>query len=306
MSTSRAHTTWLALAALAILSIFADRMRARVAERVAHAHEVEDVYPLPAPEQLKIATIGYDDAVASILWASLLYQYGDHVGKNRAFPYASAYARTIVHLDPNLRQVYRFLGTFVTMQSKPPELREVVAVREIMEQGIETYPSDPDVWGAYASFMMFEATPTLPEDQKKRWRVIGAGAAQRAVELGYKIDTLGYTGALFLERNGYRDLAIAQLRRSYAIAPDEATRTKILRKLERLQAANVADTLTRDYEAFHRRWAQEAPFVNEAAFTLIGPNRDVAACAGKTGIDPACALDFRGLASSDAAPFGTR
>lgn len=302
MSTSRARTTWFAFAGLAILGLLADRTRARVTARVAHAHEVEDVYPLPAPEQLKIASIGYDDAVASILWASLLYQYGDHVGKNRPFPYASAYARTIVHLDPSARQVYRFLSTFVTMQSKAPELREIVEVREIFEHGLETYPSDPDVWGAYASFMMFDATPTLPDDQKKRWRVIGAGAAQRAVELGYRLDTLGYTGAIFLERNGYRDLAIAQLQRSYAIAPDDATRSKILRKLERLQAANVADALTRDYEAFHGRWAQEAPFVTESAFTLIGPKRDVAACAGKTGIEPSCALDFRGLSAAEVGP----
>jgi tetratricopeptide (TPR) repeat protein len=298
VSTSRARTTWLAFAALAMLAFFADRMRTRVTGRVAHAKEAEDVYPLPAPEQLKVACIGYDDAIASILWASLLYQYGDHVGKNRAFPYASAYARTIVHLDPNLKQVYRFLGTFVTMQSTSPELREIVAVREILEQGLETYPSDPDVWGAYASFMMFEATPTLPDDQKKRWRVVGAGAAQRAVELGYKIDTLGYTGALFLERNGYRDLAIAQLRRSYSIAPDEATRTKILRKLERLQAANVAEALSREYETFRGRWAQEGAFVTESTFTLIGPARDVAACAGRVGIDPACAFGFGATAAT--------
>jgi hypothetical protein len=303
VSTSRARTTWLAFAGLALLALVSDRIRARVTERVAHAHEISEVYPLPAPEQLKIAAVGYDDAVASILWASLLYQYGDHVGKNRPFPYASAYARTIVHLDPNLKQVYRFISTFVTMQSQPPELREIVAVRELMEQGIETYPSDPEVWGAYASFMMFDATPTLPDDQKKRWRVIGAGAAQRAVELGYRIDTLGYTGALFLERNGYRDLAIAQLRRSYAIAPDDATRAKILRKLDRLQAANVAESLTRDYEAFHHLWAQEAPFVTESAYTLIGPTRDVAACAGRAGDDPACA---GGLGALAAAPLAAR
>jgi len=211
-----------------------------------------------------------------------------------------------VHLDPSFRQVYRFLSTFVTMQSKQPELREIVEVREVMEHGLEAHPSDPDVWGAYASFMMFEATPTLPDDQKARWRVIGAGAAQRAVELGYRIDTLGYTGALFLERNGYRDLAIAQLRRSYAIAPDEATRTKILRKLERLQAANVADSLAHDYETFYGRWAVEAPFVNESAFMLIGPQRDVAACAGKTGLEPTCALDFRGLTGADASGATSR
>lgn len=292
---------WLlvAVGALCALAVGADRLRAALTSRVARVRETSDVYPLPAPGQLKAAALGYDEAVASILWASLLYQYGEHVGKNRPFYYAPEYARTILHLDPNMRPVYRFLSTFVTMQVQPPQVREVVEVREVLERGLEQFPSDADVWGAYATFMMFEATPSLPEDQKQRWRVIGASAAQRAVELGYKMDSLGYTGAIFLERNGYRELAIAQLRRTYAIAPDDATRAKIARKLERLQAANVADALARDYDAFNRRWANEAPFLPESMFQLIGPRRDAQACAGRAGLDPACALDFRGLSTSE-------
>jgi hypothetical protein len=290
------------VAALVALAFGADRLRGSLTERVSKIKDTSDVYPLPAPGQLKVAALGYDEAVASILWASLLYQYGDHVGKNRAFYFAPAYVRTIAHLDPDIRPPYRFLSTFVTMQARPPELREIVEVRELLEEGIAAHPNDADVWGSYATFMMFEATPSLPDDLKARWRVLGAQAAQRAVELGFHVDTLGYTGAIFLERNGYRELAIAQLRRTYALAPDDATRTKIARKLERLQAANVADAVARDFEQFHARWAKEAPFVPESMFQLVGPQRDLAACAGKVSIDPACALDFRGLSTSDALP----
>ncbi len=287
MRSSRARAL-LTIVAIAALATATDRMRKRVTERVSHAQEASDVYPLPAPAQVQIAAVGYDEAVASVLWASLLYQYGDHVGKNRPFLYAPEYARTIVQLDPQMRQVYRFLSTFVTMQVKPPEVRELVEVRELLERGLETLPSEPDVWGAYATFMMFEASPNLPEEQRTRWRVLGSRAAERAVELGFRIDDLGYTGALLLERNGYRDLAIAQLRRAYAIAPNDETRAKIARKLERLRAANVVEALSRGFDAFRARWAERAPFVIESTFALIDSTRDVAACAGKAGLDPAC------------------
>lgn len=299
---ARLARTGALLVALASLAILGDRLRGSLTTRVSKIKDSTDVYPLPAPGQLKVAALGYDEAVASILWASLLYQYGDHVGKNRPFYFAPAYVRTITHLDPNMRPAYRFLSTFVTMQVRAPELREIVEVRELLEQGVEEHPNDADVLGSYATFMMFEAIPSLPDELKPRWRVLGAQAAQRAVELGFRLDTLGYTGALFLERNGYRELAIAQLRRTYALAPDEATRAKIARKLERLQAANVAEALAHDFEQFHARWAREAPFVPESLFQLIGPRRDAAACAGKVGLEPACALDFRGLSISDTLP----
>src|SRR5438067_1330237 len=80
-----------------------------------------------------------------------------------------------------------------------------------------------DVWGAYATFMLFEGAQYLEPDEKKAWRVEGAAAAQRAVELGYFQDKLGLNGAIYLEQAGYKDLAIAQLERAYAVAPNEET-----------------------------------------------------------------------------------
>src|SRR5205814_2267052 len=102
--------------------------------------EVELIYPLPPPAYVERISLGYTDAVTSILWASTLYQYGDQVGHNRRFPFATQYVSTILHLEPNFRPAYRFVKTFVTMQTVNPERDELERVRAIYEKGTRELP----------------------------------------------------------------------------------------------------------------------------------------------------------------------
>jgi len=250
--------------------------------------ESDEVYALPPPTYVKAASLGYHDAVAAVLWASTLYQYGEHVGRNQRFPFATQYLETIVALDPAFRPAYRFASTLATMQAVAPLRVELDRVRALLEQGTRELPNDGDVWGAYASFMMFEGAQYLDEKEKMKWRVAGAHASQRAVELGFFMSTLSISGATFLERAGERDLAIAQLERAYAVAPNEDTRQRIVAKLRRLQAQESLARVQRLHNFLMDRWRNELGGLSESMFVLHGPRRDVAACAGLSGEDPRC------------------
>jgi tetratricopeptide (TPR) repeat protein len=294
----RRSTLFALVLSVAALAVGIDRLRERA---LAHLHRVKeqtDVYALPPPPYVKRVALGYDDAVASVLWASTLYQYGEHVGQNRRFPYATQYLQTILHLDPSFRPAYRFMSTLVTMQAVAPERPELDAVRSLLERGIEELPNDGDVWGAYASFMMFEGAQYLPQEEKLAWRTKGAFAAQRAVELGYFMDTINFSGAVYLEQAGHRDLAITQLERAYAVAPNDATRDRIAAKLKRLQGAAALERVSRMQSYFVDRWQREAPFLSEGPFVLIGPKRKVASCAGLAGYSPACEPTWAGALQS--------
>ena len=282
------------LFAVLVAGVGLDRLRARATARLFKVHETNDVYALPPPSVLHRMAIGYDDAVASILWASLLYQYGVHVGQNRRFSYAAHYLRAIVFLDPRFLAAYKFASTLVTMQAVPPERAELDEVRAVLAEGTETLPDEPETWGAYATFMMYDGAQFLDPDPKKQWRTEGAAAAQRAVELGYLQTTLGLSGAVYLEQAGYTDLAIKQLERAYAVAPDDETRERIARRLDRLQAADVAARRRRGQTEFVELWQQQAAFLDEGQFVLVGPSRDVARCAGLVGNDPSCAIGWAG------------
>ena len=298
--------TWLspaiAVACLLLFALASDRLRASLVARVAHVKEITDVYALPPPAIVKRMAIGYDDALVSVLWASVLYQYGVHVGQNRKFPYATQYIQTIIELDPTFKPAYKFISTFVTMQAVEPERVELDETRAILAKGAEALPDDPDVLGAYATFLMFESSQYLSPEERQQWRTFGAPIAQRAVELGYLNQGLAIVGAQFLVKVGLRDLAIEQLERSYAIAPTEEVRKDILARLQRLQAKTTVDRLKHSAERFLGHWMHEAGFLDETTFVLVGPRRNTAACAGRVGLDAPCALGWAG----DAAGAGLR
>lgn len=289
----RARTTeLLAVVALLVLAVCVDRLRARVVGRLHKVKELSDVYALPPPAYVKRVALGYDDAVVSVVWASVLFQYGEHVGQNRRFPYATQYVDTILFLDPSFRPAYKFLSTFVTMQAVAPERFELDRVRQTLQSGTRANPNDPDAWGAYATFMLFDGAQYLAADEKKAWRIEGAAAAERAVELGYFLDTLGISGAIYLEESGYRDLAVAQLERAYAVAINDETRQRIMNRLERLKANAAIERLRRGEIEFYQTWGKQAPFASEALFMVIGPRRDTEACVGLSGLEPRCKIGW--------------
>lgn len=293
----RARVTPIVVAMLVSI-VVVDRLRDTLTNRVRKITEAEDVYPLPPPAYVKVLSLGYRDAGASLLWASTLYQYGDHVSHNRRFEYPTQYVETILELDPAFRPAYRFLSTLTTMQVVAPTREQIDRTLAILESGTRALPNDADAWGAYASFLMFEGAQYLPEADKTHWRVRGAQAAQRAVELGYFMDSLSVTGALFLERAGERDLAIRQLERAYAVAPNDEMRERIALKLRRLQAEGGIARIQDLHQRMVGAWRDQFPWVNESTIVLLPAVRDAAACAGVTGLDPRCALNWGSAAAA--------
>ena len=279
---------------VALLCVTLDRARSHVSARLYKLKDETDVYALPPPEYLERIGLGYNDAMVSILWASTLYQYGARVGKNARFPFATQYIRTITHLSPSFRPAYKFVSTFVTMQTVTATPEEVRIVRDILKAGTLDLPDDADVWGAFAVFLMYEGSPYLSAEEKSAWRVEGAVAAQRAVELGYVAENIAIAGAIQLEKAGHRDLAISQLQRSYAMAPTDEAREAIGRRLDRLKGKAAVEQVERTRRVIVERQRREAPFATEATVVLVGPRRRVAACAGLAGEVLACADGWAG------------
>lgn len=285
------------VAAMAVSITAADRLRDTLAGRIRKIAETSDVYPLPPPEYVRVATLGYRDAAASVLWASTLYQYGDRVSHNRRFEYPTQYVETILELDPAFRPAYTFISTLTAMQVVAPTREQLDRTEKILETGTRELPHDAQVWGSYAAFLMFEGAQYLNETDRTRWRVKGARAAQRAVELGYFMESIALTGAIFLERAGERDLAIKQLERAYAVAPSEETRERIAAKLKKLHAQEGIARIQAVQQAALTTWKDQFPWLNESTFVLVGIHHDAARCAGLAGLNESCTPGWTGFAA---------
>src|SRR5262249_47654809 len=139
------------------------------------------------------------------------------------------------------------------------------------------------------------------DEEKEQWRVEGAEALVRAVELGVVVDR-AISATSMLSRRGRRQAAVEYLERARALTDDPASIAEIEARLTMLERnvakedASVARTAQRR-EVRNRlidgRWRRDLPFVSRGEFLLLGPLPNAFLCSGndrRTRAD--CAPDW--------------
>ena len=238
----------------------------------------EDVSALPPPAELRALSLGYRAALADVLWASLLVEWGRRAEEHRKFPEIQRYLDGILALAPDHPTLYRFVDTLLVY--RPGEVgteADARAARAYLERGTKERPYDPDVWLQYGQFIAFLA-PTFLKDEAEiqAWRREGALAMARSIELGSTPDR-SITVATLLGKAGERKAAIQQLERAYALTENPDTRRQILLKLGYLRGKVEVDTRV---GAFEYEWRTRYPFLTREGALLLGPASSPAACAG--------------------------
>ncbi len=266
-------------------------LQPRLAATVKAVKQREDVYVLPPPAQLRAMTLGYRAAAIDLLWAKLLVEYGTHWQEHRAFDALPRYIDAILEIEPDYAPIYRYVDTMLVY--RPPRGYEADArlARKYLERGIKERPYDAKVWMQYGQFIAFIAPGFLEDsEEKERWRVDGAFAMIRAVELGADPDR-AVSAATILSKRGENEAAIRTLRRVYALTDSASEREAIAQKLAKLSANAERETTARDVQYVESRWRKDFPFLSRGEYLMVGPGVDAMRCAGrKRAID--CTTDW--------------
>ncbi len=265
-------------------------------EKVKNEH---DVYFLPPPDQVAVMSMGYEAAVADVLWAHVLVSQGLHTFEKRRFENLTRLYDTINELAPTWRSPYLLADALITFQAATTPIEEVVKTREILERGAEHRPFDGEIWLNLGQFVSFVAPASYIEDHDpemaQRWRREGVAYLARAAELGAENSNISWQalgGANILVRSGEREAAIRFLKRTYAVTDDEELKANILGRLERLLAERDLERYRRREEAFQKTFRAALPFLSRNQALVLGPPARPAECAG--GDDtPACATTWR-------------
>ncbi len=249
----------------------------------------EDVYAFPAPEQLRLLTLGHRAAVADLLWVKLRIEYGIHWSERRDFPDASRYLDAIVALDPAFEAPYKYGDTIVIYQIVAGDEADARWSKAFLEKGTHERPHDAELWAHYGQFLVFMA-PTYIKDKTTlaEWRHEGALALARSVELGGDA-AHGRTAATMLDESGQRDAAIRALQNAYAMSDDPSEREHILQLLVAYHGDAQKEAAEKHFLALEMEWSKSYPFLTRGSFLLVGPQRDPLACAGRVAAaDPKC------------------
>lgn len=103
----------------------------------AAARSDEPVY-LPRAEYLRPMSLGWQNALADVLWFRTISYFGEHYRNDRTYPWLAAMCDLVTDLDPRAEHVYRFCGTIL-----PWEAEQVEAGLHILDKGTRQLP---DAW----------------------------------------------------------------------------------------------------------------------------------------------------------------
>jgi hypothetical protein len=260
--------------------------RHRVAAECRAVKSKSDVFALPPPSTLTLMSLGYRSALADVLFAETLIQYGIHGEERRRFEFAGAYLDSIFALDPQFCQAYRFADTFMIFQAiGNPSEADVRLARRLVETGFTNCPSDAPLWLSGGQFLAFLAPQFLADEaEKKAFREAGALAMAHAAELSGYEDRAGWkslAAAGILTREGKRDAAISFLERVYSATDSEELRADVGRRLRALQAEEAGEAARQRMEAFQAIWHADLPFVSRNRLLVLGPPRTPSHCSGR-------------------------
>lgn len=264
-----------------------------LAKSVHKVHQRDDVFLLPPPDQLRAVTLGYRSAAADLIWTKLILEYGMHWQEKRPFPDITRYVDGIVAVEPDFPLVYEFVDTLLLFAPGGATPERAHEARAYLERGIKERPYDANVWLHYGQFIAFLAPSFLTDKEEiERWRIEGAGALTRAVELGADAQR-SLAATTILSKAGERSASIQHLQRAYAMTDDPDTREQILLKLRRLEVtADAADATS----VVDREWHTRFDFVSRSTALLLGPARSPVKCAGPASYDiRGCARDWTGV-----------
>ncbi len=261
-------------------------MQTKLAVQVAHVKLRDDVYALPPPEAIVPLSLGYRHAGADVVWVKLLLEYGTHWSKHMYFREGALFGEDILALDPKHRPFYKYIDTILIYQ--PTDMNKSTggeddcrAARHFLERGTREFPYDGDMWLHYGQFTAFMG-PSFLKDAAEgdRWRVDGAKAIGRAMELGVAVDRTMAAPSV-LSRAGETRAAVSHLQHAYALTEDPAERERIRAKLETLQESVVIEEASRILKRVDTSWRRLMPFATRGSYLLMSPNPAAAACAGR-------------------------
>jgi hypothetical protein len=258
-------------------------------------HEVkegDDAFVLPPPAELHAATLGWDAAVVDLLWADLLVTTGTHFAERRDFKDIPKYVDAMLELEPTYAPLYKYVTSMLAYRPMQGTADDVRKARAYMERGTRERPTDSRVWMEYGEFMAFIAPSFLQDESEKRaWRIDGARAMARAVELGGDPDR-ALSAAGLLTKAGDAKGTVGFLRRAYAMTEGqsmEAVHARIGEVLASLEVSAMRERADATYRAIDERRSNELPGVDLGLYLLLGPSPDVFGCIGIDGYGgPGC------------------
>jgi tetratricopeptide (TPR) repeat protein len=272
------------------------QLRPPLATTYGKVRERSDVYSLPKPEQVVVASLGYRAAMADWLFSHVLIWHGLNFQEKRRLDFAAEYLDAIVALDPTFRDPYYFGDTLIAIQPTKPTRENYVRARRLIERGMDARPYDTELWLSGGQFIAYLAAPWLenPEEQAE-WRLAGAKRLAHACEIVDANENIPFNciaAARILEKAGEREAMVSFLERFLSVTEDDELREFAEKALARALAGREEEWRAVRADEIRAAWRSDLPFVSLTKELVLSPRFDAARCAGGDDASSACATTW--------------
>jgi hypothetical protein len=246
-------------------------LRGRAMDQYLASQTYEDIYYLPPPHWLQVMSLGYQRALADLIWLRALIYFGDEFENKGAVKHVFNYGESMLALDPDFRRVYRWVGVagVYTPTGSPPEFIEQAI--DVLRRGVERFPDDGQLaWDAGAT-IVYELLPNLPKDdpERERLRAEGNEHMMAAARLGAGPDWLVITNATALRKLGEKERELRHLEEMYTLVRNPAVKAEIEARLSQLRDEAYAEAFRRANEEFEQRRNEEFPYIPPALYFFV-------------------------------------
>jgi hypothetical protein len=266
-----------ALLALAALALLSDGLRASAHEQYRAGQRYEDVYYLPPAEWLPVVSLGWDEALADLLWMRALIYFGDEFQHAGALAHVFDYAEAIVALDPHFLAAYRWIGMAGLYRPQAITVDDVERAVAFMQRGAELFPHDGELAWNIGAALVFELPSLLGDDEQAiaRARERGLPYLTAAVRLGAAPEWAALSNASLLERIGRQEQAARHLEEMYVTTRDPVTREQIAERIRMLRERTEAEAYLEAMRQLEEERQANFPYLPPSLYLLVGPRPPV-------------------------------
>ncbi len=164
--------------------------------------DAADKYYLPPPETLQVASLGYREAAADLIWVATIQHATDRksYGASKPFPWLERYLDSVLALNPYQRKVYVWAdGTLTYGRGRLTNDNWFRAI-EYLERGHRVFPRDWELLFKLAS--AYTELRTDDPQKRRRWMRRAADYLWKAHLVGGGPPWLGSVAARYWSEEG--------------------------------------------------------------------------------------------------------
>jgi hypothetical protein len=265
------------LAALLVVALAwatrALRLQAFALHRASQRYE--DVYYLPPAGWLPVLSLGFQAALADLIWCRSMIYFGEELGQRGKIKYIFEYTDAVLALDPEFRQAYRWAAVAAVYRPDRTGIADGMRGGAYLERALKRWPNDGELHWEYGSLMRFELAPLLgPGPQKDRLLALAAPHLAAAASLGAGPPWLALNSSSLLDRLGQTEQAIRHLEEVYDTIQDERTKRMVEERLAALRSTSFVEAFKAANASFALEHERSYPYLSPGLFMLVGQRSD--------------------------------